>query len=517
MRPVKKRSLSFWRGYLIFLAVLAALVAAAALYVRSVLRDYEDAQPERYVREAAAQLSAAAGDGTLWDTYPFPQVSPGPFEEGRDLRADYAALLSGEGVDCVRQNGRRTDDHQVYDVVSDGFVLAEVELRPDGEPVTRLGILSFQDWAVEAVRPVIRAQDYSLTVPAGFTVQVNGIALAEEDGTADGAGGVTYALQGICLKPELRIADPSGTLTGCTFKGDKAVPELYRYSLTLPAALTVTVDGAVHPGQTLENGMVRHDIAQIAKPEVTVTDRSGNTVAYEGGDKLPLTYMTITAESGYTVRVAGQVLQPDSTAPSPDYAHFAEYVPDLPQISRYDVAVLQDEAEVTVTDPQGAPVELEPGLHSYDLTAQSRGLDAVPQEVADQVDVLDAAQKWSLFMSTDVSFSRLAPSLIKDSYQYQVAYRYAHSIDITFTSPHSLLDPAFTDVSVGNFVWITDRCFSVDISFVKHMKLTRGGMLVDDPMNDRFYFVWYDDTDDRVDNAAWKLAGIKEIVDDAGK
>ena len=67
-----------------------------------------------------------------------------------------------------------------------------------------------------------------------------------------------------------------------------------------------------------------------------------------------------------------------------------------------------------------------------------------------------------------------------------------------------------------NFTWISEHCFSVDISFVKHMKLTRGGMLVDDPMNDRFYFVWYDDTDDRVDNAAWKLAGIKEIVDDAG-
>ena len=169
-----------------------------------------------------------------------------------------------------------------------------------------------------------------------------------------------------------------------------------------------------------------------------------------------------------------------------------------------------------MTDPQGAPVELEPGLHSYDLTALTGRLDAVPPEVAAQVDVLDVAQKWSLFMSADVRFSQLAPYLIRGSYQYEVADRYAHSIDITFTSPHSLLSPPFTDISVTNFTWISEHCFSVDISFVKHMKLTRGGMLVDDPMNDRFYFVWYDDTDDRVDNAAWKLAGIKEIVDDAG-
>lgn len=513
---MKRRSI-FWRAYLVFVAVLAVLVIAAVLYVRSVLHDYEASQPERYVQDAIAQLSAQAEAGSFWEEHPFPDAVPGRFEEGKDLKAGYLALLTGEGVDCVKQTARRADDHVGYDVVSDGFVLAEVELRPAGEPVTKLGILSIQKWEVGSVRPVIRAADYTLSVPAGFTVRVNGIALTEEDGTADSAGGTTYTLAGLYLKPALEITDPAGMRTGCTFKGDKAVPDLYRYSLTLPAALTVTLDGTVHPGQELDGGLLRHDIAQISKPEVTVSDRYGNALTYEGGDQLPLTYMTITAGSGYTVQVAGQTVQPDSVAPAAEYEHFAQYVPDLPQVSVYDIAVLQEGAEVAVTDPQGAPVELEPGLHSYDLTASAGRLDAVPQEVADKVDVLDVAQKWSMFMSTDVSFSRLSPYLIKDSYQYQVAYRYAHSIDITFTSPHSLLDPAFTDTSVSNFTWITDNCFSVDISFVKHMKLTRGGMLVDDPMNDRFYFVWYDDTDDRVDNAAWKLAGIKEIVDDAGK
>ena len=34
-------------------------------------------------------------------------------------------------------------------------------------------------------------------------------------------------------------------------------------------------------------------------------------------------------------------------------------------------------------------------------------------------------------------------------------------------------------------------------------------------MNDRFYFVKYDTTNDGVDNPTWKLAGMKEIVDNA--
>ena len=38
------------------------------------------------------------------------------------------------------------------------------------------------------------------------------------------------------------------------------------------------------------------------------------------------------------------------------------------------------------------------------------------------------------------------------------------------------------------------------------------GRKVDDPMNDRFYFVKYDDTEDGVDNPQWKIAGMKEIV-----
>jgi hypothetical protein len=84
-----------------------------------------------------------------------------------------------------------------------------------------------------------------------------------------------------------------------------------------------------------------------------------------------------------------------------------------------------------------------------------------------------------------------------------MAVKYASSVDITFTSSHVLNDPAFTEESVTNFKQITEDCFSVDISFVKHMIL-RNGLKVDDPMNDRFYFVNGRD--------GWKLAGMKEIV-----
>ena len=154
-----------------------------------------------------------------------------------------------------------------------------------------------------------------------------------------------------------------------------------------------------------------------------------------------------------------------------------------------------------------------PAALSYDFSQPSGG-GTVPDEVSGEIDVLKAAQDWSLFLTQDLAFSRIRDYLIPGSYQYEVAWKYATGEDITFTSAHTLLDPAFTGNTVTNFTWITGDCFSVDISFVKHMRL-RTGKLVDDPMNDRFYFVRYDDTADDVDNPTWKLVSMKEILNHA--
>jgi len=186
-----------------------------------------------------------------------------------------------------------------------------------------------------------------------------------------------------------------------------------------------------------------------------------------------------------------------------DYKHFADYAEGLPQLWNYSVAVLQDQADIAVKNSRGESVVWEDGVTELDLTEDLECLEQIPAEVAAEIDVLAVAQNWSLFMSNDLAFSKVAAHLIPDSYQHSVATKYANGIDITFTSRHVLLDPAFTEESVTNFTWLTEDCFSVDIHFVKHMLLS-SGLKVDDEMNDRFYFVRYD--------GAWKLASMKEII-----
>lgn len=508
---MNKRPITFKRIYLIYLGVLAVLVAAALLYVRSLLRQYEDAQPQRQVWLAVEELAAQAADGSFLTQYDLPEVTPGQYEQGVDLRQAYLDLYQ-EDLTVSQAAGTPQGDTLEYQVERNGVVLARVGLRAEGPAVTRLAVFSMRDWAVDYIRPELEARDYTLTVPSSFSVSLNGTPLT---GTDSGSGESTYTVSGLYLPPDFSITDETGAPAHYTIRNGKVLAEYFHYTLTLPASLTVQVDGTVLTGQSQGEDRVRYEILQLNEPEVMVSDCYGNSVRYEGGDHLPLTSCTVIADSRAAVQVDGTAVPEEAVTrgPNPDYQHFADYVEDLPERCVYSVAVLREGAEVTVTDGTGAVTVLDTDQRTYDFTVPAP-LDQVPQEVSDEVDVLQVAQNWSLFMSNDLGFSKLKTYLISSSYQYEVARKYATGEDITFTSSHTLANPAFTDTAVSNFTWITDDCFSVDIRFVKHMRL-RTGAAVDDPMNDRFYFVRYDDTADGVDNPTWKLASMKEILDDA--
>lgn len=498
---MKKRQFSFRLIYLIYAAVLAVLILAATLYVGSLLRGYENSQPESHAKQAVKQLISDIKDGDLWSAHSFPDVSASQYEADTDLKQAYLALLEAEGLKFVSQPGQ-SEDELLYHVEDDGFCLAQVKLKADGPAYTKLAVFSMRDWHVESVEPVLSSHDYTLSVPSSFRVQINGVDAQGE--TADRQ--TVYTLSGLYLKPQVTITDSDGNTAEYKIKKDKIVAEYFDYSLTLPSTLSVQLNGAPYTGEQAGDDLVHYSITSMTQPQVSISDLYGNTVDYEGGSELPLTYATITADERCKVLVQGKEVpaQAVSTSANPEYENFAMFVDDLPGLSVYRIAVLENDASLSVTDPLGSPIALEQGQHSYDFSHVG-GLDTVPEEVSEEINVLNVAQNWSLFLTRDYSFSNIKKVIVPDSYQYDVAYRYAYGIDITFTSKHTLADPPFVDNKVGNFVWITDDCFSVDISFVKHMYIWNG--LVEDPMNDRFYFVKHD--------GDWKLASMKEIVDNA--
>ena len=222
--------------------------------------------------------------------------------------------------------------------------------------------------------------------------------------------------------------------------------------------------------------------------------------------------------SRYSITVDGKEIAKDAVLVSEnkDYEQLVDYVENLPKVSQNEIAILKNDAVIEILDEAGNVVTFEPGKESYDFINGKNAIAEIPKEISAEIDVLTTAHNWSLFMSNDKKFAEIKGCMIKDSYQYKKALQYATGIDITFTSPHTLRDPAFTENKVTNFTWIADNCFSVDVSFVKHMLLVNGKK-VDDAMNHRIYFVKYDDSDDGNYNPTWKIASMKEIIEDGNE
>ena len=476
---------------MIYLGILGIFAAAALIYVLVLLRQYEKSQPEQQVWKAIDELSAQAADGSFSSLYELPEAEPGAFEKGRDLRKEYLALYGKRDDMTLTKSGSSIKgDTLEYQVECGGAVIAKVGLKAEGSPVTKLAVFSMQDWAVDYVRPEMKARDYTLTVPETFTVTLNGTPL---EGKAEKNRLRTYTVSGLYLPPDFSITDETGASAEYSIRNGRVMAKYYAYDLTLPSSLTVQVNGKTWQGKSEGDGKVRYEITALDQPSVIISDYYGNTIAYDGEDKLPLTDCFITADQQYSVEVDGAPVpkQAVTREANPDYRHFAEYVKDLPQVCTYSVAVLKEDAKITVDDGQGKPVKLEKGHGPYKFLKSGKTLDEIPREVSSQIDVLKVAQDWSLFMSNDMAFSRIKSYLIPSSYQYDAAQKYASGADITYTSEHTLANPAFTGNKVGNFCRITDNCFSVDISFVK-----------------------YNDPSDSRKEAVWKLAGMEEILDD---
>lgn len=509
---MKTKGFTFKKFYLAYVLLLVIGMIAALMYVSSILRKYEETLPECYVKEAMETLTEEASAGTLWNNYNLPPVEPGELEKHLNIQEAYLDLYKNGELTFSQNNSASTEDELCYHIENNGVTLAEVKLKAKGPAVTKLILLTYREWEIASITPLLEAKDYTLTVPADFTVLVNGIAPQPDAPAASTESEVTYTLKNIWLEPAFVIKDQEGNAVNYALKDNKVLAEFYNFTLTLPSALTVQVNGEAFTGEVLDDSRTFYHVRSLTNPEVVIADAYGNEFTYKGGNKLPLTYKTITVDSRYTVEVSGKAISADAvtTSVNPEYTQLTDYVTDLPQVNVCQVAILEDNAEIVIKDENGSPVAYD--TDAVKINVPTKGLESVPADIAAEVDVLNLAQQWSLFMSADKPFKELEPVLLKDSYQYKMAKRYATGVDITFTSDHILLDPAFTENTVENFVRLADNCFFVDISFVKHMYLVKTHANVDDVMNDRFYFVKYDDTNDNIDNPTWKIASMKEIV-----
>lgn len=187
---------------------------------------------------------------------------------------------------------------------------------------------------------------------------------------------------------------------------------------------------------------------------------------------------------------------------------FAQFT-DIPKFKAYEVTGLIQKPSIKVVDENKKEIKTitKDGVitveNSYFKTDDN---DEAQAKLVEKFDVLSFAEKYSLFLTNDLSggyhgFNALSPYVIQGTDMYKRIYDWAHGIDITFTSRHTLKNPTFTNEKLSNFVIYSDKAFSVDVTLEKNMTVKGEDRVM--KMNDRLSFVYY--------NGGWKLISMESI------
>lgn len=227
--------------------------------------------------------------------------------------------------------------------------------------------------------------------------------------------------------------------------------------------------------------------------------------------------------SDYTVYVNDQQVSKESITQkvqNEGLEQISKYV-EIPYIVKYEVADLLKKPDVKIFDKDGKQIEYKQEKNTISkelefITAENQ--EQAKEKLAGEIDVLKVAKDWSLYLTDDLAgrlhgYYNISQYLINGSSIKQFAYKWATGIDITFVSNHTLLNPTFTNEKVSNFEIYNENAFSCEVYLQKNLKLKSGGKIIEDIMNERMYFAYYDETDDGVANPTWKLVNMQSVAD----
>ena len=193
----------------------------------------------------------------------------------------------------------------------------------------------------------------------------------------------------------------------------------------------------------------------------------------------------------------------------PEFEFVSKYV-TMPYMVEYKVNNVLENSPIKVLNPAGEEIEcsINGNVVKALYTSPSATLSDERKEEA-----LSMVQTYEDFMTSDLSganhgLATVQAVLVKDSDYWTKAKQWATGTDITFTSAHTFGDPKYSDLVVDEYNEYSDVCYSLHIAFSKNMILSRTGEKTTNDFDSTVFFVYYDDTDDGVDNAHWCIADM---------
>ncbi len=232
--------------------------------------------------------------------------------------------------------------------------------------------------------------------------------------------------------------------------------------------------------------------------------------------KRGLVYYDVTIPSNYTLYVDGKKYEgkpvKEDEYEGLDFMYFNE---SMPKLVKYEINGLMNEANLKVENFLGKEVKLKESKYIYtldNLSVDTNDYEEAKTYIDGDIDVWNVAHTWSLFLTRDLTgahygLNTVREFLILGTNMDKMAYDWSHSIDITFTSRHTLKNPIWTNEKLTNFKIYSKDAFSCEVYTEKNMILTKTGEDRVDVMHDYLYFI--------KENGTWKLMNIKSVVDES--
>ena len=220
--------------------------------------------------------------------------------------------------------------------------------------------------------------------------------------------------------------------------------------------------------------------------------------------------LQINANSTYKVYVNGILLDNNYVKEVKEYPELNRpNIKELtPKIFCYEIKDLLKKPEIKIITSNGDTLSrgIKDNIVEAKEPSKYESYDEAKDYIKNNFNPLELAKNWSLYLTADLNgrngFYILQPNLLKGTDLYTRARNWSIHYDINFTSPHTLADNPFTDITMNNFKFYSDNFFTVDIKLKKNMILSNG-MNKSDELNETFYFKYIDNN--------YKLIDMKSI------
>lgn len=512
----KRYGFIIWIIYGVFVIALCVLAVYALKYVHGIVLEYDAAQPENVTDEFLNDLKNIKSD-----TYELPEyteqylIGNDKYNVGSD-RSSLVYLKSSLHDDVsVRLAGTSSDGdtlYRKYTVQSGGNGLGTLTLRGVNQR-TKLFFFSMADWDVVKFEPVVSAEYYSIKIymPGEIQASVNGVAVSEDEKKTDEDVPYCY-IDKLLKEPDVSLTE-NGKNIEFELQNGVVYPMRYCYTLTFPDYIKVYMNGKPFEQTNTADDNYQYSFAEMLEPTVEIEDETGyrKAVVLDNPD-ISIYEYSVTIPDVYTLSVGNFEPKPTGkTSRHKDADSMAEYYDvcgiHLPDAVEYSFRSLDPDAEYVIH------------TGTKDVTMKGRttvitdlfSSDTLPSLAAD-IDVYKMCKVWSDFMTVDLDgtehgFYNVAKYLVKNSSLYKYAYKWATGIDITYTWDHKIL--SVEDTSITDYIKYSDTCFSCRVYFRKEMVVYYNPRIYrDDVFDNIVYFIYIDDTNDKVDNPHWVIASL---------